>query len=144
MLGETLDRLATELPRGALPTAVGAAQLQWRGVAAVRGELIEGDGWAVAYEGEAALRVSPGWRNVQVLDVADQDAFGSLLAPLGVHLKCVGVAGDEDTRRRLAASLPAPLAPRVTAAGRMQRPSLLGMADGRLPWEGLFRLTELD
>lgn len=143
MLADALETLARELPRGSLPTPAGAAQLQWRGVAAVRGELIEGDGYAVSYEGEGALRVSPGYRNVLVLDASSMDAFALALAPLGVHLKCIGVAGDSETRLELARSLPPPLAPRIVPAGRMQRPSLLSLADGRLPWEGLFRLTEL-
>ena len=144
MLAAQLDRLAADLPRGPLPREVGAAQIQWRGVAAARGELIEGDGWSVSYEGGAALRVSPGWRNVMVLDVDGPAALGAALAPLGVHLKTLGVAGDAARRREVAAALPAGLAPRVTAAGQMQRPSLLSLADGRPPWEGLFRLTALE
>ncbi|HJL19689.1 MAG TPA: acyl-CoA reductase [Sandaracinaceae bacterium LLY-WYZ-13_1] len=143
-LAAALDRRAEELPRGALPVDVGGAQLQWRSVARVRGTLHEGDGWAVGYEGEAALRVSPGWRNVMVLDTPDDGAFAAALAPLGVHLKTLGVFGDPATRRALAGALPAPLAPRVCAAGRMQRPPLLALADGRLPWEGLSRWIEVE
>ena len=144
MLASSLERLAAELPRGSLPTAVGAAQLQWRGVATVRGELFEGDGYAVGYEGEGPLRLSPGYRNVLVLDTSGIDAFALALAPLGVHLKCVGVAGDRAIRDEIARALPPPLAPRVCEAGRMQRPSLLSLADGRAPWEGLSRLIELE
>jgi acyl-CoA reductase-like NAD-dependent aldehyde dehydrogenase len=144
MLAGALGRLADELPRGALPAVVAGAQLQWRGVAAVRGELFEGDGWAVGYEGEGALRVSPGHRNVQVLDVPSERAFTDALAPFGVHLKCVGIAGSIETRARIARSLPPPLAPRICEAGTMQRPELLAIADGRLPWEGLNRLIQVD
>ena len=143
-LATELDRYATEIPRGALPTEVGAAQLQWRGVAAARGELIEGDGWAVSYEAGAALRVSPGWRNVMVLDASSPEAFARSLSPLGAHLKTLGVAGGKDARRALAQALPPPLALRVCPAGEMQRPWLSDLADGRLPWEGLARLTQLD
>lgn len=143
MLADALGRLAKELPRGSLATSTGAAQLQWRGVAAVRGELFEGDGYAVSYEGEAALRLSPGYRNVLVLDASSAEAFALAIAPLGVHLKCIGVAADAPRRTSIARSLPPPLAPRVCEAGRMQRPSLLSLADGRLPWEGLLRLTEV-
>lgn len=144
MLAGSLDRLSVTLPRGSLATATGAAQLQWRGVAAVRGELFEGDGYAVSYEGEAALRLSPGYRNVLVLDAASLGAFALALAPLGVHLKCVGVAGDAGAREAVARALPPPLAPRVCEAGRMQRPSLLSLADGRPPWEGLLRYIDRD
>lgn len=144
MLFEALGERARELPRGSLPTELGAAQLQWRGVAAVRGELFEGDGWAVAYEGAGALRISPGYRNVAVLDAADERAFAEAIAPLGVHLKCVGVAGSFEVRERVAAILPPPLAPRVCEAGQMQRPPLLALADGHLPWQGLYRLVQVD
>ncbi|MEC7522348.1 MAG: acyl-CoA reductase [Myxococcota bacterium] len=144
MLATQLGRLAEDLPRGALPADVGAAQIQWRGVAAARGELHEGDGWAVSYEGRAALRISPGWRNVMVLDLEDARQVGAALGSLGVHLKTLGVAGDAALRRSVAASLPPGVAPRVAPAGRMQRPSLLSLADGRPPWEGLFRLTALE
>lgn len=144
MLSDALARLNDELPRGSLSTPIGAAQLQWRGVAAVRGELFEGDGWAVSYEGEGALRLSPGYRNVLVLDAGNVDAFAEALSPLGVHLKCVGVAGARANRQTLAESLSPPLAPRICEAGQMQRPSLLSLADGRLPWEGLLRRTELE
>jgi hypothetical protein len=124
--------------------AAGAAQLQWRGVATVRGELLEGDGFAVSYEGEGPLRLSPGYRNVLVLDASSAGAFAASLEPIGVHLKCVGVAGDRAQRELVARALPPPLAPRVCVAGYMQRPSLLALADGRLPWEGLFRLTSIE
>jgi hypothetical protein len=143
-LASELERCGKEIPRGALPTEVGAAQLQWRGVAAARGELLEGDGWAVSYEAGAALRVSPGWRNVMVLDAPGPEAFARSLSPLGVHLKALGVAGSAEERRAIALSLPPSLAPRVCAAGEMQRPSLDDLADGRVPWHGLVRFTQVD
>ncbi len=143
LLSNALAHQNEQLPRGVLPMAAGAAQIQWRGVALARGVLFEGDGWAVSYEGPAALRISPGWRNVMVLDSAGIDSFSRGLAPLGVHLKCVGVAGDEDARLAVAGALVPPLAARVSEAGQLQRPSLLALADGRLPWEGLVRYTEV-
>ncbi len=136
--------LARRLPRGPLPTAAGAAQLQWRGVAAARGELFEGDGWAVSFEGEGPLRLSPGYRNVSVLEHDGVDDLAQRLLPLGVHLKSVGVAGDAAARRALADALPPPLAPRVCAAGTMQTPPLDALADGDLPAAGLLRLIDLD
>lgn len=139
-LSIALGACAQRLPRGALDAETAGAQLQWRGVAAARGGLIERDGWAVSYEADAALRLSPGWRNVLVLDVASADELGESLAVLGHHLKVIGVAGDPAI---LARSLPAPLAPRIVPAGEMQRPSLLSLADGRPPWEGLLREIEL-
>lgn len=144
ILSRALGRLAEALPRGPLPMQAAAAQLQWRGVGAARGELLEGDGWAVSYEGESPLRISPGYRNVLVLEAQDDAALARALAPLGAHLKCLGVAADRDRREALARALPAPLAPRVCEAGSMQRPSLLALADGLPPWEGLTRYTQID
>ena len=138
-----LDRRAAELPRGSLPTEVGAAQLQWRGVAAARGELFERDGYAVSWEGDSALRLSPGWRNVSVLECGGPADLGRRLAPLGVHLKALGVAGDPDHRRAAAESLPPPLAPRISPPGEMQTPPIDALADATSPWSGLVRWIDL-
>jgi acyl-CoA reductase-like NAD-dependent aldehyde dehydrogenase len=140
MLSESLGKLAAELPRGRMPPEVAAAQLQWRGVAAARAEIFEGDGWCVSYEGRGALRVSPGWRNVAVLDAESPEAFADAVLPLGAHLKVIGAAGD---RRRIATLLAPPLAPRICAPGEMQRPSLLSVADGLPPWSGFTRTIEV-
>ena len=138
-----LAGLASELPRGSLPTDVGAAQLQWRGVAAARGELFERDGYAVSWEGDSPLRLSPGWRNVSVLECGGPADLGRRLAPLGVHLKALAIAGNEETRRAVAEALPAPLAPRTSAPGEMQTPPIDALADGMSPWAGLVRWIEL-
>ncbi len=138
-----LARLAGELPRGALPTEIGGAQVQWRGVAAARGELFERDGYAVSFEGPGALRLSPGYRNVSVLECLDEQDLFRRLTPLGMHLKALGVAADVEARRSLAARLPAPLAPRVSAVGTMQTPPIDTLADGHSPFAGLLRWTEV-
>jgi hypothetical protein len=140
---EALARLARTLPRGPLPLEAAAAQLNFRGVATLRGTLLEGDGFAVCCEGAGALRIAPGYRNLQLLNVADAAQLGARLAPLGVHLKCLGVAGVADLPALLAA-LPARLAPRVCALGRMQTPPLHALADGLPAWEGLVRFAEHD
>lgn len=140
LLSEALGERERELPRGALTPEAAAAQLQWRGVAAARGRLFEGDGWAVSYEATSALRISPGWRNVLVLDAADRAAFAEAVLPLGAHLKVIGATGD---RLAIARALSAPLCPRICAPGMMQRPSLLSLADGLPPWHGLSRAIEL-
>jgi hypothetical protein len=138
-----LKPLARSLPRGALPTSAGAAQLQWRGVAAARGELFEGDGYATSYEGESSLRLSPGWRNVSVLDCGGPDDLARRLQPLGHHLKAIGVGGRLEHRTRVARRLPAPLAPRISAIGEMQTPPMDSLADGESPWAGLTRWIEI-
>jgi hypothetical protein len=140
---EALGRLARTLPRGRLPLEAAAVQLNFRGVAALRGTLLEGDGFAVCCEGDGALRIAPGYRNLQLLSVPDLAGLSDRLAPLGVHLKCLGVAGVADVPALLAA-LPARVAPRVCALGRMQTPPLDALQDGAPAWEGLVRYTERD
>jgi len=132
-LAEALAAISRDLPRGRLPTDVAAAQLQWRGVAVARGELVEGSSFAVSSEGSVAPRVSPGWRNVMVFEVVDERAFCASASAFGPHLKSVGVAGETQGIRR---SLSAGVAPRVCHAGTMQTPGLLAYADGWPPWQG--------
>lgn len=137
-LAASLEELATSLPRGALPTDVGAAQVQWRGVAAARGILREGDGWAVADEGAQAPRVSPGWRNVMVFEAPSAAAFAERASAFGGHLKAIGVAGD---RHAVASALLPGVSPRVCRAGTMQTPALTVYADGLPPWDGWRRFV---
>jgi Acyl-CoA reductase (LuxC) len=141
LLHEALGALAARLPRGPLPFEAAAQELSYRGVAAVVGTLREGASHAVAVEEHGVLRVSPGHRNVQVLSTAGPAALCAALAPLGVHLKCLGVAGiaPED----LLAGLPPRLAPRICPLGHMQRPPPHALTDGVPAWEGLVRYAEL-
>ena len=141
-----LSLLRTTLPRGVLPIAAAGAQLSWRGVGAMRGTLLEGDGFAVSFEDAGALRVSPGYRNLQVLALDSADQLPDKLAPLGVHLKCLGFAGAQANRRdelaRLARSLPSRVAPRVCSVGQMQRPPVQALHDGLAAWDGLLQWTD--
>ncbi len=140
---EGLAPLATSLPRASLDTEAGAAQLAWRTVAAVRGDLWEGDGFAVSFEGEEAPRIGPGYRNVQVLHVPAEGGAAGLLHRLHgwlPHLKCVGFCGASDQAVALldafcAAGAPISLVP----SGRMQRPAFDAPMDGRAPSEGWLR-----
>lgn len=141
---EALAALAIERPRGRLPLSSASAQLQWRGVAAARGELHEGDGFAVSYEGEHSLRISPGYRNVAVHRCAGVDALVDALCPFGVHLKALGVGGAAVRAREVAKALEAPLAPTLCALGAMQRPRFGALADGHPPAYGLVRFVETD
>jgi hypothetical protein len=145
MLGEqTFAEIEKTIPRGPLPIDVGASQVQWRGLGAVRGELFEGERWAVSFEGKARFRSSPGFRNLAVHEVDSLDELGRSLAPLGTHLKALGVAGELDLRREVAGALPSGLAPRISETGEMQRPGLLASADGERPWSGFVRILDLE
>lgn len=141
-----LSLLRTTLPRGRLPIDMAGAQLSWRGVGAMRGTLLEGDGFAVSFEDAGPLRVSPGYRNLQVIALDSAAQLADKLAPLGVHLKCLGFAGSLATSRdelvALARALPARVAPRVCTVGQMQRPPVHALHDGLAPWDGLLQWTD--
>ncbi len=139
---EELAALQTALPRGPLPPEAGGAQLTWRGVGALRGNLHEGEGFAVTFEAGGPLRVSPGYRNLQVLALAGLDALPPQLAPLGPHLKCLGLAGVD--AGALARALPLRVAPRLCALGEMQRPPVDALQDGLPAWEGLVRWVDVE
>lgn len=135
-----LTLLRTTLPRGSLPVQLGGAQVGWRGVGALRGRLFEGDGFAVSCEDGGPLRVSPGYRNLQVIALESPAELTHKLAPLGLHLKCLGYAGIE--RSTLLSLLPARVAPRLCPVGQMQRPPVHALHDGLAPWEGLLRWAD--
>jgi hypothetical protein len=147
LLGTALERQALRLPRGPLPAAVAAAQMQWRGVMAATGEITAGDWGAVAFQAEAGdgpVHVGPGWRNVPVQGCPGAPELVRRLAPWGVHLKAVGVGGGPADLHTLAELLPAPLCPRICPLGRMQLPPLAGLADGAPLFEGLLRWQEIE
>lgn len=131
-----LEPLRSALPRGPLDMDEGTAQMRWRALALTRGGLLEGDGYAVSFECDEGPRVSPGFRNVQVLAARDWASFTRAVLPFGRHLKAVGVAGVDPDAARTA--LPGGVAPRLSRAGAMQRPPLDGFTDGGSRWEGLF------
>ena len=139
---EELGVLGASLPRGRLPVPAASAQLSWRGIAAMRGSLHEGEGFAVSFEEAGPLRVSSGYRNLQVLSLDDVSQLTQQLAPLGVHLKCLGLAGVRDPSTLLPI-LPPRVAPRLCAVGHMQRPDGHAAQDGLAPWDGLVRWTDL-
>ena len=134
-----LGRLGETLPRGPLPAGVAAAQMQWRGTMAVLGELREGPAHAVALVTHDTLRLGPGHRNLLLAGCEGAEDAARQLAPLGVHLKAIGVAGAPDDAERLARALPAPLCPRLCPIGTMQAPPLDALEDGAHALEGLLR-----
>lgn len=138
-----LRPLGRKLPRGRLSADAATGQMQWRGVAAARGTLFTGPDFAVSYEGRHEPRPSPGYRNLGVYECSGTDELGRVLVAFGHHLKTLGVAGDAAERSRVAARLPAPLAPRICQVGRMQRPSLDALSDGRHSLDGLVRWMEM-
>lgn len=141
---EGLEGLQKRLPRGVLPIEAAAEQLQWRGVAAARGRLFQGEACAVSYEAEKGLRPSPGFRNISVYDCENLDALGERLQVFGVQLKALGIAGDRVERSLAARAMRPPLAPHITEVGVMQTPYFDVLADGEDPSYGLVRWIEVD
>jgi hypothetical protein len=142
LVAAELEALQSTLPRGTIPLDSASAQLSWRGIGAMRGHLIEGSAYAVSTEERGTLRLSPGYRNLQLLSIENAEELPSKLAPLGVHLKCLGLAGVENPKE-LVRKLPARVAPRLCPIGSMQEPPLHALQDGVPAWEGLVRWAEL-
>ena len=110
-----LDDISRGLPRGPLSMADNMLQLQWRGVAAARGRLLEGKECAVSIEG-GQPRVSCGFRNVGIYTVDD---FSDALSHVRRFIKRVGIAG----RISFAHS-------QVCNIGDMQTPAFGSLEDG--------------
>lgn len=137
-----LKPLSYSLPRGQVTHSALAQQMQWRGVAKVRGILHEYKEFATSYEADSTLRASPGYRNVGVYDSCDAYSLVEQLSIFGVHLKALGVAGKKANRKCTAQALRAPLAPRISDIGFMQQPPLDALADGESMLNGLIRWIE--
>lgn len=126
------------LPRGALSQAALAEQMQWRGVAAARGTLLEGRAHGVSCEDRQALRPSPGYRNIGVYACHDAAHFAEKLSDCGEQLKAVAVAGGPEEREAMTEALrEEELSPRVCRVGSIQTPPLDAPADGHHPLWGL-------
>jgi hypothetical protein len=129
LLADALEAVHAALPLGDdLDTA--AASLQWRGVAAATGELFVREHGAVSFERDAAIRPSPGQRQIAVLACDDLPAMRARLAPLGPHLKALGLAGATVTTAL------ADLAPYCCPLGQMQSPPLDAALDALHPLAG--------
>lgn len=129
LLADALEAVHATLPLGHDPDAT-AASVQWRGVAAATGELWLREHAAVSFERDAPIRPSPGLRQLAVLGCDDLAAMRARLAPLGPHLKALGLAGE---RARTALHA---LAPYACPLGQMQTPPLDARLDGLHPLAG--------
>ena len=136
---EGLDPMNQTLPRGPLPTSVGAEQAQWRGVAEVEGTLIRGKSHGLAIRTAEAVRWSPGYRNVSIVPVRSIDEALGAIEPIGATLKCIGAdpASIAEVRARLGQSRA--LSAYACTLGSMQTPALDAPADGFPIWHGLLR-----
>jgi hypothetical protein len=144
LLHEALSRLDRNLPRGPLPAEIAAAQMQWRGVAAVEGDLREGAGHAVASNDANHLHIGPDWRNLLVLPCNGPADLLPHLEPFGSHLKLLGVECDDAERAELLGVLSPRLCPRLCPVGEMQQPPLDAYSEGAPPFEGFVRWLTIE
>ena len=142
-LAEALARREVELPRGVASSAMREAEARWRSLAGALAEgLHEAPSFAVARAGSDPLPAPPGQRLIVVEGVPDTAAAHARLAPLGPHLKALGVCTEGFSPLVALAWVPPGTTPRVSPFGRMQTPPFDALDDGRPPWEGLLRFID--
>ncbi|MDD9946121.1 MAG: hypothetical protein OXU20_34065 [Myxococcales bacterium] len=133
-LSAALATLGTALPRGRADAQLQAQAMQWRGVAATCGELIEGQDHAVAIE--ATPRTGPGHRHVAIIPCSDRDAAIDRLRSWGDQLKTLGVPGERE-RDWFSQTLAPQQRPQPADPGQLQTPRCDALCDGRPPMAGL-------
>ncbi|MCB9707679.1 MAG: hypothetical protein H6714_02655 [Myxococcales bacterium] len=144
LVTHSMPMLSQALPRGSLDIHAATQELQWRGVAAVQGELTVGFDFSLCHLDETVpWWPTPGYRNVGIWDCKSLDHLSASLVPFGVHLKTLGIAGHADTRRQIASRLSFPLAPRICPIGNMQKPPIDSISDGHSLSHGYSRWLEI-
>jgi len=123
-----LDRLAEEIPRGAIPGDERAAAGSYVATMTYACRALVGRAHAIGVAATGApLLLPPPWRHVHVAPCPSVEAATRALAPLRAGIVAVG--SDDPA----AASAIAPVWVRLSGLGRMQRPPLDGPVDLRDP-----------
>ncbi len=147
-LGDALEELSREIPRGAMSPGESALIHQLRAHAEIRGATIfagaRGTEWTVIVEESAEFEPSPLNRVVRVCSVDDLSDAVSALHKVGAHLQTVAVAGEGDEVRLLAARLGAIGATRVVPVGEAAWPAPHWHHDGRFQFMDLVRFVDLE
>ncbi len=147
-LGDALEELTQEIPRGAMSPAESALIHQLRAHAEIRGATIlageRGTEWTVIVEESAEFEPSPLNRVIRVCSVDDLSDAVSALEKVGTHLQTVAVAGEGDEVRSLAARLGAIGATRIVPVGEAAWPSPHWHHDGRFQFMDLVRFVDLE
>jgi hypothetical protein len=152
LLGEALDAVEQELPRGALDAAEAAAIHQARTRAefrAMRGEdvsVFEGSaaGWTVIRDADPAFEPSCLNRTIRIKRVERLEDAPELIAPLRGFVQSVAVEGAGDRLEPLARALVAAGATRITDFRRMPWPPPAWHHDGAGPLRELVTWTDLE
>jgi hypothetical protein len=147
-LGDALEELSREIPRGAMSPDESALIHQVRAHAETRGATIlageQGTEWTVIVEEGPEFEPSPLNRVIRVCSVDDLSEATSALERLGAHLQTVAVAGEGDEVRSLAARLGAIGATRVVPVGEAAWPAPHWHHDGRFQFMDLVRFVDLE
>lgn len=149
-LAAALDRLADELPRGALTAGEASAVQQERGVAELRGHedpnvrLWTGHGtsWTVLLEPHDRIRPSCLNRFIRVHPIPDLAGLPARLEPLRSHLQSVALEGAGDRDDTLARALAHAGATRITTFERLPWPPPDAHHDGSPPLRELLRWAD--
>lgn len=153
LLAAELDRLESELPRGAVTAEEAAAIRQLR----ARAEFAElagsgvrlhasadGTAWTVVYDPDPGFGASCLNRTVSVRPVTSIDEIPGLVAAASTVLQTVAFAGPADRRERFAGNIGALGASRVTSFRRMPWPAPSWHHDGRPPLGDLVRWCDVE
>jgi len=141
---ESLPLLAELLPPGRPDATDRAASLQWRAVAAARGDLYATATHAVSYEAHQAPRPSPGDRQISIYACANESTLSDTLGRFATHLKCIGIAGPKATHRQVAKAVSKLAAISICPLGQMQTPAFDNNTDGNPPLTNLYKHQEAD
>lgn len=143
-LSDALQSVSARLPRGTIELESQALIASWQQTSASLGDVITTSDSVVSYDGKGTLRISPGYRHVQVIECEGPAEFARRVMHLGAYIKCVGVAGEVQSLEEVAVALLQPAAPRICRAGTMQMPRFDAIADGRLASFAFRKFRELD
>ncbi len=147
-LGDALEELSKEIPRGAMSPGESALIHQLRAHAEIRGATIlageRGTEWTVIVEEGTEFEPSPLNRVIRVCSVDDLSDAVSALEEVGAHLQTVAVAGDGDEVRSLAGRLGVVGATRVVPVGEAAWPAPHWHHDGRFQFMDLVRFVDLE
>lgn len=147
-LGEALEELSQQIPRGAMSPGESALIHQLRAHAEIRGATVfagaRGTEWTVIFEEGADFEASPLKRVIRVCSVDDLSEALSALESVGAHLQTVAVAGEAAEVRSLATRLGAIGATRVVPVGEAAWPAPHWHHDGRFQFMDLVRFVDLE
>ena len=140
LLGQELNRLEQELPRGPVETKISARLHQVRSMAEIR----QADGkvsavfksetgtlWTVICDDDATFALSPLHRTIRVKTVGDLNYVIPLLEPWRPHLQAAGLLVSEARRTSLAGALAGVGVNRICPVGALQFPPAGWPQEGR-------------